>query len=76
MSAAIDPAKLAAALKAGDRKALARAITLAESTRQDHREAAEAVLADRGEPRSFLQPDLPLEGLCKFWAGRSNGTRS
>src|SRR5271155_402535 len=38
--------------------------------------AAEAVLADRGEPRSFLQPDLPLEGLCKFWAGRSNGTRS
>jgi zeta-carotene desaturase len=38
--------------------------------------AAEALLADRGEPRTFLQPDLPFEGLCKFWAGRNNGVRS
>jgi len=38
--------------------------------------AAEAVLADRGTPRTFLQPDLPFEGLCKFWAGRNNGARS
>src|SRR5580692_2093387 len=38
--------------------------------------AAEAVLADRGTPRTFLQPDLPFEGLSKLWAGRSNGTRS
>jgi LAO/AO transport system kinase len=40
-----DPPTLAAAVKAGERKALARAITLVESTRPDHREAAEALLA-------------------------------
>ena len=28
------------------------------------------------QPRTFLQPDLPFEGLSKFWAGRSNGTSS
>jgi squalene-associated FAD-dependent desaturase len=32
--------------------------------------AAEAVLAGFGEPRKFLQPDLPLEGLSKRWAER------
>jgi LAO/AO transport system kinase len=41
----LDPGKLAAAVKAGDRKALARAITLVESTRVDHRDAAEALIA-------------------------------
>ncbi|MDP6707204.1 MAG: methylmalonyl Co-A mutase-associated GTPase MeaB [Alphaproteobacteria bacterium] len=35
---------LAAALTAGDRRALARAITLVESSREDHREAAERLL--------------------------------
>jgi squalene-associated FAD-dependent desaturase len=30
--------------------------------------AAEAVLADFGRPRKFLQPDLPFEGLSKMWA--------
>ncbi len=44
-AAAIDPETLAAALRAGDRRALARAITLVESTREDHRDAAEALLA-------------------------------
>jgi squalene-associated FAD-dependent desaturase len=34
--------------------------------------AAEALLAGAGEPRKFLQPDLPPEGLCKFWAARSS----
>jgi LAO/AO transport system kinase len=43
--AEIDAGKLAAALRAGDRRALARAITLVESTREDHRAAAEALLA-------------------------------
>jgi squalene-associated FAD-dependent desaturase len=38
--------------------------------------AAEALLADQGAPRSFLQPDLPFEGLCKFWADRNDGIRS
>lgn len=37
---------LATAIRAGDRRALARAITLAESTRTDHRARAEEVLAD------------------------------
>jgi squalene-associated FAD-dependent desaturase len=35
--------------------------------------AAEAALADFGEPRKFLQPDLPLEGLSKMWAARNAG---
>jgi squalene-associated FAD-dependent desaturase len=32
--------------------------------------AAEEVLADCGRPQKFLQPDLPVEGLSKYWAGR------
>ena len=36
---------LIAALRNGDRRALARAITLAESARPDHRAAAEELLA-------------------------------
>ncbi len=35
---------LAAAIRAGDRRALARAVTLIESTRADHREAAERLI--------------------------------
>jgi zeta-carotene desaturase len=37
--------------------------------------AAEALLAASGELRTFLQPDLPLEGFSKFWANR-NGAGS
>lgn len=48
MPAPIDPAALAAALLAGDgpgqRRALAKAITLVESTRDDHRAQADALL--------------------------------
>jgi LAO/AO transport system kinase len=40
-----DPNSLAASLRTGDRRALARAITLVESTRPEHRIAAEALLA-------------------------------
>jgi squalene-associated FAD-dependent desaturase len=32
--------------------------------------AAEAVLTAFGEPRKFLQPDLPFEGLSRHWAGK------
>ena len=32
--------------------------------------AAESLLADFGQPRKFLRPDLPIEGFCKFWAER------
>ncbi len=38
------PSRLAAAVLAGERRALARAITLIESSRADHREQAEALL--------------------------------
>ena len=44
-TSSIDAERLAAALRAGDRRALARAITLVESSRADHREKAEALLA-------------------------------
>ena len=37
---------LAAAVRAGDRAALARAITLLESTRADHREQAQQLLLE------------------------------
>src|SRR5438105_1414429 len=45
-NAAGDPeiAALAAALKRGERRALARAVTLVESTRADHRRRAEALI--------------------------------
>ncbi|HEY0701465.1 MAG TPA: FAD-dependent oxidoreductase, partial [Candidatus Acidoferrales bacterium] len=38
--------------------------------------AAEALLAGFGTPRKFLQPDMPFEGLCKWWAQRENGRRA
>ncbi len=44
-AAADDPEKLAAAVRRADRRALARAITLAESTHPEDREAAETLLA-------------------------------
>ncbi|MBR9972798.1 methylmalonyl Co-A mutase-associated GTPase MeaB [Magnetospirillum sulfuroxidans] len=40
----VDPIALAKGVLAGDRRSVARAITLIESTRVDHREAAEALL--------------------------------
>jgi LAO/AO transport system kinase len=42
---ASDVGAIAAALRQGDRRALARAVTLVESTRADHRVQAEALLA-------------------------------
>jgi LAO/AO transport system kinase len=42
----LDTIALAKALRAGDRRALARAITLVESARADHRGDAEALLAE------------------------------
>jgi uncharacterized protein with NAD-binding domain and iron-sulfur cluster len=32
--------------------------------------AAEALLNAAGQPQKFLQPDLPHEGMSKFWARR------
>ncbi len=34
--------------------------------------AAEAALAKFGQPRKFLQPDLPFEGLSAFRARRAS----
>ena len=36
--------------------------------------AAEALLAASGQSRRFVQPDLPFEGLSKFWANRNHRT--
>ena len=33
--------------------------------------AAEALLSESGEPKRFLQPDLPFEGISKWWAERN-----
>jgi len=44
----IDVPALAAAVSRGDRRALARAITLVESTREDHRDDAERLLDEIG----------------------------
>jgi uncharacterized protein with NAD-binding domain and iron-sulfur cluster len=30
--------------------------------------AAESMLAEFGQPATLLQPDLPFEGLSKFWS--------
>ena len=49
-----DPGRLAERLASGERRALARSITLVESSRPEHRRAAEALLdavAQRGPPR-------------------------
>src|SRR5690348_361676 len=54
---ALDAAALAAAIGAGERRALARAITLVESARADHRAAAEALLAALAPP---TEPALRL----------------
>jgi len=40
-----DPVQWMAQIIAGDRRTLARAITLVESTRDDHRQMADALLA-------------------------------
>jgi zeta-carotene desaturase len=38
--------------------------------------AAEALLVSFGEPRKFLQPDLPFEGLSKHWAEKAQARNS
>ncbi len=49
---------LAARIRAGDRRALARAITLIESRRADHRAEATALLAELGPDRQALRIGL------------------
>jgi LAO/AO transport system kinase len=58
-----DPAALAAAVRAGDRRALARAITLIESSRADHRRAAEAVLEAALVPAAGRTLRLGISGV-------------
>jgi squalene-associated FAD-dependent desaturase len=37
--------------------------------------AAEGVLAEFGQPATLLRPDLPLEGLSKFWSDQKEARR-
>jgi GTPase len=61
---------LAAALRAGDRRALARAVTLVESTRADHRAEAEAlveaILPDTGKATRLGISGPPGAGKSTF----------
>lgn len=59
---AIDVPALAAAVGRGDRRALARAITLVESTRDDHREAAERLLESVGPGAAENSVRLGISG--------------
>ena len=54
----MDVTKLAEGVAAGDRRALARAITLVESGRADHRQDAAALLATLGTGRQALRIGL------------------
>jgi len=68
----IDTAALAARVAAGERRALARAITLVESTRPDHRAAARALLAALRPQREALRVGLsgaPGVGKSTFIEG-------
>jgi zeta-carotene desaturase len=38
--------------------------------------AAEALLGEMGRPQKLLRPDLPVEGLCKYWANRRQWQRA
>jgi LAO/AO transport system kinase len=59
---AVDVPALAAAVTRGDRRALARAITLVESTRDDHRNAAERLLACVGAGAGESSVRLGISG--------------
>lgn len=54
----MDPITLAAAVRSGDRRSLARAITLVESARADHREQALTLLAALGTAHQALRIGL------------------
>ena len=54
----MDVQSLAGAVRAGDRRGLARAITLVESARPDHRAQAKALLAALGTDRQALRIGL------------------
>src|SRR5690242_17468747 len=58
----IDVPALAAAVSRGDRRALARAITLVESTREDHRDAAERLLDNLGVGAGDTSVRLGISG--------------
>ena len=58
MREGLDVAALAGRVAAGDRRALARAITLVESTRADHREVARELLGHLGPGRGVVRVGL------------------
>lgn len=70
-----DPVALAAAVRSGDRAAVARAITLVESNRADHREAARELLAELGQVDLGIRVGISgLPGVGKSTFIESLGT--
>ncbi len=61
---------LAGLFLAGDWTATGWPSTMEGAVRSGYM-AAEAILSDAGEPRKFLQPDLPPEGLSRWWSRES-----
>ena len=61
-SAPISAADLAGAVQAGDRRALAQAITLIESTKPEHRERAEALLGEL-DPHTGRSVRIGISGV-------------
>ena len=59
---AVDVPALAAAVRRGDRRALARAITLVESTRDDQRAGAERLLEKVGASAGEISVRLGISG--------------
>ena len=63
--------ELAAAVRSGDRSALARAITLVESTRPDRREQAQqlllALMPDAGSAMHVGITGVPGVGKSRLW---------
>jgi LAO/AO transport system kinase len=69
-SRASQPGALAAGVRAGDRRALAKAITLVESSRSDHQDAAqrllELLLPDTGRAARIGVSGVPGVGKSTF----------
>ena len=63
MAGSVDDRRLAAAIRAGDRAALPRAITLVESTRADHREQAQQLLLELMPRRRAARMHVGITGV-------------
>ena len=71
----MDPDALADAIRSGDRRALARAVTLTESARPDHRDAAAAILGALKGPLAIRLGLSGAPGVGKSTLIEALGTR-